>query len=283
MKKNIVIVIVVSIVFALSAFEWSQTPSEIKDFFAENRGDCFNTGIMYANEGSVSVTEKGTSIVNLQQQDTMGWFNSTLGNAVILVHDNEMMSVYSNLTEEMNSFESMNLESGDIIAKSGDSEWKDAYSKNCGSGFKIIDKERQTSVNPLLLMKTTTKRSYIPIKGLEAISRRGNIVDLYSGVNILAGQYTLYMQRPQNLMVRKSQVSLNGEVKETISYDSFNQNESKLVVQGNRNYSYAEIYPDAQKMRLAEVLLQRGSNTVEILLSGNDGSKTSVVYRLNVQ
>ena len=282
MKRNIFIIIISSI-FSLAAFEWSQTPSKITESFAENRGDCFNTGVVYENKGDVSVAEKGTSIINLKEQDSMGWFNSPLGNAVIIVHDNKMMSIYSNLKKDITFSESMHFQTGEIIAKSGDSGWQGENTENCGSGFKVIDTKKQTVVNPMILIEPDTNKERIQIEGVKAITRRGKVVDLYKGVTISSGQYTLYMQRPQNLMIQESQVSLNGVVNEMIYYDSLNQNISKLTIRGNRNYSYAEIYPDSKKMRLAEVLLQKGSNTIEISLSGNNGSKTSIVYRLNVQ
>ena len=283
MKKTVCIVLIISSFFALNAFEWSQNPVEIEESFSENRGDCFNTGIVYADDGFVFVAETGNVIISLKNQDTMGLFNSPLGNSVILVHDNNMMSVYSNLDKTADSLTNEYLPVGEVIAESGNSSWHPKTNENKGSSFKVIDTERQTAINPMILMKDKVAKEYIQIKGLKAIDRRGKTIDLYNGASIEAGQYTLYMQRPQNTMIHESQVSLNGEVKETIAYDSIIQSDDSLTVQGNRNYTYSEIYPDSQSMRLADVLLQRGSNTIEILLSNNGDSQTHNYYRINVK
>ena len=273
----------ISSIFTVSAFEWSQKPVDISESFAENRGNCFNTSVMYREESIVTVAEKGLPIIKLTQQENIGLFNSPLGNSIILFHDNELMSVYSNLDNNIEAFPNKPLETGLPIAKSGNSSWQKKDSEIKGSGFSIIDKERQAFINPAILMKDNTTEISIRIENLVAIDRRDNSFDIYNGAYIEAGKYTLYMKRPEKSMIHESQVSLNGEVKETISYDSLNQNDSYLTVQGNKSYSYKEIYPDNQRMRLADVLLQRGANTIEILLSNHDGSKTHNYYRFNVK
>ncbi len=285
MKKSISVFMVLMSIFAINAFEWTQNPVEIEEYFSENRGGSFNSGVVYSKEGNVSVAEDGKCVMTIVQYDDMGWFVSPLGNSAIVVHDNNMMSVYSNLDKNFLIDTQKEVVLGEIIAKSGKSSWISGEKDDdfLGSGFSVLDIERATIINPVVLMKEDKTGSYISIRGLKAVDRRGKKVDLYNGALIDAGQYTLYMEKPKNSMIHQSQVSLNGEIKEKTSYDSIHQEGNALTVAGNGNYTFLEIYPDDTYMRLADVLLQRGTSTIEILLSNNGGSKTSNRYRLNVK
>ena len=282
-KKMVVVFLVVMSTFVLSAFEWSQKSVVTEVGFSENKGDCFSSKINYAEAGTVFAAEDGVSVLAIQPQAEMGWFNSALGNVLVLVHGNNMMTVYSNLDEGLEITEKMDIKSGDIIANSGDSEWHDQSDNVSGSGFGIIDTKMHAIINPVILMKDVPASDYVRIEGLQAINRRGEIIDIYNGVSIEAGQYILYMKKPNDLMIRESQVLLNGEVKEIMSYDSILQSASTIVIQGNQRYVFREVYPDDKNMRLAEVLLQRGVNTIEIVLSSNGDTKTNNYYRFNVK
>ncbi len=264
----------------LPAFEWPQTPIVARSLFSEMRGDGFNTSFVFSSPGEVAAAESGQVVMFLEDnQSNMEWFDSPLGNTVLIAHKNDMLSVYSNLVNVKVYQADVNVEIGEIIALSGQSAWKE---ENDGAVFQVIDTKMKTLINPIVLMQTLPESARVAISGLVAVDRSGNTYTLYNGASLHAGPYTLYMQRPENGMVHKSSVTLNGELKEAISYDTIGQEGNSLVVYGNKSYKFDDVYPDETTMRLAELLLSRGTNTIEISLSNAGGTQTFARYRISV-
>ncbi len=276
---NVVFVLFVSGSF-LIAFEWPQSPVRASALFSDIRGDTFNNGIVFANPGEVVAAEEGTVIMMFtSDQSNMGWFESPLGNAVVVAHRNDMMSVYSNLVNIKVTDTKRNLAIGDVIGISGESAWND---EDEGAGFQIMDTKMQRLINPVVLMQGSLQSQRVSVVGVNAINRSSESFPLYNGAIFTAGAYTLYMDRPENGMIHSASVALNGEVKETINYDTLEQVGNTLAVYGNKSYDYAEIYPDNNVMRLSEILLARGNNTIEVTLTNVGGTETFVRYRISV-
>ncbi len=286
MEKKIKVCIWFLVVVALVggsfvlAFEWPQSPLQVNSLFSEVRGDGFNTSVVFAMPGEVSVAENGKVIMTLEnEQSNMGWFESPLGNAVIVAHRNEMLSVYSNLVNIKVNGISPDVLIGDVIGVSGQSAWKD---EGEGVGFQIIDTKMKTLINPVALMQESPQNRSAPIVGAVMVNRNNESFPMYNGASFKAGAYTLYMQRPEIGMIHNSSVTLNGEIIETISYDTLAQVDENLIVVGNKNYTYNEIYPNKGEMRLAEVLLSRGTNTIEVSLSNVGRTQSYARYRISV-
>ncbi len=286
MTKKKIIIIIVSVLCSvvgisfLAAFEWAQKPMQTNSFFSQMRGDTFNSGVVFSNSGEVYAAESGEVIMMLKNdQASMGWFDSPLGNAVIVAHKNDMLSVYSNLINVKIESEKKKLGLGDLIGVSGHSAWA---SSGEGAGFQIIDTKMKTFINPVVLMQEAPVSRRVAISGVKATDRSGETYSLYNGAILKAGAYTLYMERPETGMLHSSSVSLNGEVKESVNYDTLGQKNNSLVLYGNKSYTYKDVYPDENTMRLAEVLLPRGTNTIEISLRSVGNTQTFARYRISV-
>ncbi len=282
-KKSVSILSVVFFLFGISflqAFEWPQEPIQAQSHFSEMRGDGFNTSFAFSAPGEVSVAEEGQIVMTINNnQSNMGWFESPLGNTVIVAHKNDMLSVYSNLINVRVNESKRDVHIGDIIGVSGQSAWMQG---NEGLGFQIIDTKMKTLINPAVLMQEVSQSSRVSVQGTTAINRSGEQFSLYNGASLRAGVYTLYMERPETGMIHTCSVTLNGEIKETTSYDTIGQVDSSLVVYGNKSYRYDEIYPEENMMRLAELLLSRGTNAIEISLSNAGGTQSYARYRISV-
>ena len=85
------------------AFDWPQSvagTSEINKSFGELQGDIFNTSLIFSKAEDVQSTEAGQLMAILGQNSReMGWAPTTLGNAVILAHENNLLTVYGNLQD----------------------------------------------------------------------------------------------------------------------------------------------------------------------------------------
>ncbi len=209
----------------------------------------------------------------------MGWFESPLGNSVIVAHKNDMVSVYSNLINLKLNNERKSLTAGEVIGISGESAWKDGDE---GVGFQIMDTKMKRLINPVVLMQDLPQAQRVSITGVTAVNRSGESFPLFNGGTLKAGAYTVYMDIPTVGMLHGSSVALNGEAKEMVNYDTLEQGNNKLVIFGNKSYNYEEVYPQKDKMRLAEILLARGTNTIEISLSNVGGTESFARYRISV-
>ena len=78
-------------------------------------------------------------------------------------------------------------------------------------------------------------------------------------------------------------VLINGTAVETISYDVMKEVEGKLVIQGKKQYSFETIYPDQNRIFLAEVILPRGKNTIAVNISDILGKEQQLQYVLDVK
>ncbi len=289
MSKKNKIALCVSVVFAftifmglsfLSAFEWPQSPVRANALFSEMRGDGFNTGMIFSTPGEVFAAEAG-SIVMLLENDSsnMGWFESPLGNSVIVSHKNDMISVYSNLVNVKVGSTNRDIALGDVIGVSGDSAWREGSD---GAGFQVIDTKMKTLINPIVLMSQAPTSNRVNITGVVAVDRKGERFPMYNGATLKSGAYVLYMERAEVGMIHSSSVSLNGEVKESVNYDTLKQEQLSLTVTGSKSYTFDEIYPQEDTMRLAEVPLSRGTNTIEILLNNVGGTESFSRFRISV-
>ncbi len=287
MKKYIqgsVIAFVSLLIFCVAgliAFEWPQAAQPVESLFSKTRKGHFNNSIIFSNSSEVSVAEPGKYIMMLENDiSDMGWFESPLGNSVIVAHKNNMTSIYSNLINVKVEPSKSNLVVGDVIGISGQSAWMEG---NEGLSFQVIDTKMRTIINPVVLMNKPPQVGNAFVANVVAVNRNGVEFPMYNGALLSAGSYTLYMDIPVASMVHVSQVILNGEVKETINYDTLKQTGGTLVVFGNNEYSYDDIYPDENKMRLAGLLLSRGVNTIEIALSNVGDVQSSARFRITVE
>ncbi len=276
-----IIVLFVCALGALVAFEWPQDSQPIEVLFSESREGNFNSGVIFSNSSEVKVAERGRLIMTLKNNiSDMGWFESPLGNTAIVAHSNDMISVYSNLTNIRVEPSERDLVEGDMIGISGESAWK---SGNEGLHFQVIDTQMKTIINPVVLMNDVIQVRGGVIANVVAVNRNGVEFPMYNGAVLEAGSYRLYMDMPDSTMIHNSLVTLNGEVKETVNYDTLRQSDGELMIFGNTGYNFDDIYPGNDKMRLAELILSRGVNTIEIALLNVGQTQTSTRFRITVE
>lgn len=285
-KKNIfacLMIVLLGLVFItkLTAFDWPQPPENIDVLFSQIRGDNFNKGIVFSKPGEVAAAEEGMVIMSLENDvSDMGWFESPLGNAIIVAHKNDMFSVYANLTNIKIDPNNRNIQAGEIIATSGESGWK---KDDENLEFQIIDTKMKTIINPTIFMDSAPPVKRYTIGRITAVNRNGEKIVVSNGTFLGAGSYTLYMDISPDTMILNSTVSLNGAIKETVKYDALKQSGFLLGVNGNEIYPFSIVYPNDDSMRLSKILLSRGTNTIKISVTDVGGTQSSIRYRVTVR
>ena len=287
MKKKFIFALLITIfyfIIGIFAFNWPQENINQDSFysvFGQLRGSSFCNSLIFSEPSKVTASEAGAILTVLgNNSGEMGWFESPLGNTVIIAHDNDLLSIYGNLTETNIDSSAKYVQIGKELGYSGSSGWQHGQSS---LEFQIVDTKKNEVINPRLLMPHVNIEKQIRLYGITAVSRSGEKYDLRIRRNIPTGTYTLYRTREQSIMPYKTTVSVNGAAVETITFDLLTCSDKNISVTGKYDYSVNNIYPNTEQQLLAEVNLSAGRNTLNITASDINGAEYSVTYILDVK
>lgn len=284
-KKSILcFFIICCIVTTIFSFDWPQLVNGSDNFytyFGQERKSNFSNGLVFSQPSEVKSADSGKVIAILEDSiSDMGWFSSPLGNTVILSHPNELLTVYGNLEEIYIDKKTDTVEAGQILGISNSTNWEKGMS--CLE-FQVMDLKLKTVINPLILMGTKPVLKPYRLTDIVGVNRTGQTFELSKTRNVTAGMYTLYIKRDLTNMPFTTTVLINGAIVETITYDVMKEVEGRLVIQGKKQYTFNTIYPDENRMLLAEVILPRGKNTVTITIADILGKEQQLQYILDVK
>lgn len=286
MKK--VAVFLVSLCFSCSlfAFDWPQEETQADSFysyFGQLRGSTISSSLIFTDSSDIKSCEDGKVLaVITEHTDDFGWFESTLGNAVILSHNDNISSVYGNIDESSvseNILSSTDILKGTYLGKSGNSGWQEGTS--CLE-FQLLDTKNSNAINPRILMPRIGRELELFIQNVTLLDKKGNSYSLNTQRNIPAGTYYIYRERQEVAVPYRTSISLNGIAYENISYDTLNARNGKLCAQGNEDYSVKILYPDEKKQLLGQVILTRGRLSLSIAVINILGAVRQVNFALDV-
>lgn len=267
----------------VAAFEWPQegvTEQSFTTVFGQLRGQHFSSSLVFAQPAEISAIASGTIIAVLGGSDSeMGWLHSPLGNAVIIAHDDGLLSVYGNLTQVDVNESTPQVAVGTKLGTSGGSGWQSGQSS---LELQIIDTEQDTAINPRLLMPRLPQELPISLYGITAIGRNGETLELRTRKSLPSGTYKLYRGREQEFFPHVTSVAVNGAAVETITFDTLTRAGRRLAVAGRRPYNATETYPTTDKQFLAEITLTKGRNTLSVTVADINGKEYTASYALEV-
>ena len=293
-RKNLLLIGAALIILGFAAagifsFNWPQNNaalSAISFGFAELRGKIMSHSLIFNAAEIIKPAERGVVVAVLKTPDSDSTlFHSTLGNAVIVNHGDELVSVYGNLDKITLADDSVEADS--VIGVSGASGWQQGQT---GLEFQIIDIKNHKALNPRTLMPRFESELRLVIPAVVALNKQNESFLLGAVRQIPAGQYKLYLQNGGSPY--KTTVFVNGAVNETITYDALNANKetSKLTIQGKNPYTAHDIYfppienlPRAQKhIYLSTIVLTHGRNTIRVLASDINHVERQAVFTVDV-
>lgn len=268
------------------AFDWPQeasSPDAFFSYFAQLRGGAFETSLIFRDNSTVKAAEDGVvAAIITEHGNDMGWFESPLGNAVILVHDDNFSTVYGNIDEESLNTDLLNgreVKAGTELGISGNSGWQNGQS--CLE-FQVLDLKSEASINPRNLMPHMRDELPLEIGRVTVRNEEGTSWDLANTRIIPSGRYSIYHSRQSVAVPYKTKIALNGATIETISYDRIKSPDGELCIYGNNSYSCEEIYPDQDRQLLGIVQLTKGSNTLSISIQDITGLEKKASYSLDI-
>ncbi|MBQ4236847.1 MAG: M23 family metallopeptidase [Treponema sp.] len=284
-KKTAAAVLALSVVAATAlAFDWPQDETSSDSFFSyfgQFRGGTMESSLIFRDASTVKAADSGhVAAIITEHTNDYGWFESTLGNAVIIAHDYGFSTIYGNLDEETLHPELFDMDTvsvGQEFGESGNSGWQEGQS--CLE-FQVIDVEQGLAINPRNLMPRIGKELPLSVGTVSLDDKNGLTHLLVLEKNLPAGKYAVYHTRQDISVPYKTVVSLNGATVESISYDSMKEVNGKLCVTGNSTYPASTIYPDEKRQLLGNVQLNHGLNRLDVTLVDILGDTKTVTYNL---
>ncbi|MCQ2611071.1 MAG: peptidoglycan DD-metalloendopeptidase family protein [Treponema sp.] len=288
-RKILITLAILTLTVTVFAFEWplqDASTSKIHTYFGQKRSGTVSTSIVFSESGTAVSCEEGRVTITISEAPEDGdWFESTLGNAVIISHEGAFSTVYANLDADTlnKSFQSTpRIPSGTQIATTGNSGWQDSTSY---LEFQVIDAEKKAFINPLILMPRSTNQPELSLSSIVLENKLGKRYEIANLTNIPAGAYTLYKKRQDVAVPYKTAVYVNGSESELIVYDAIRQNEGRLCAvkngRENKYYNEKEIYPDEEFMRMGNVFLPHGKNTISVIATDFLGKEKIVRFSVN--
>lgn len=287
MKKLTAIVLITFTCFFAFCFDWPQaevTKDSFNSYFGQNRGGILSTSIIFSEPEEVKAAENGyiTAIIT-ENSDDSDFFPSTLGTAVILAHNDELISVYGNLDAETLTLKNENehtIDAGATIASSGNS----GFQENHGNlEFKIIDTKNKSAINPIVLMPRAQEEIPLSLSGIIIVSKNNDYYDINTYKTYNSGLYKVYFKRNPVAAPYKTSVSINGVIVDQLSYDMITQENNKLCIIGKKKYTDVDIFPNNDLQLLGEVMFTPGRATLGLSISDMLGNVKQLNYNILIK
>ena len=287
MRKNILKVFSLFF-FSLNvfAFDWPQHETASDSFFSyfgQLRGSTISSSLVFRDSSDVKASDSGEVAIYIREHsDDFGWFESTLGSALVLSHADSIMTVYGNLDEGTVSsliLESDHVDTGMFIGESGNSAWQNGENS---LEFQVFDVKNSTSINPRVLMPRVGKELSLNVGDLTLRGKNGADHRLVWEKYFPSGTYSLYRERQEVAVPYRTVVAINGATVESISYDTLSEKNGRLCAGGNDYYPVEVLYPDSKKQLLANILLTRGHNTLSVTVTDILGASHTLTYNIDV-
>ncbi|MCI1208597.1 MAG: M23 family metallopeptidase [Treponema sp.] len=267
---------------AVSAFDWPQqvVPDSFYSYFGQLRGGTLSSSLIFSEPGTVKSAETGrVLIVMTEHNGDYGWFESTLGNAVVLEHRDDLLTVYGNLGSIDKDLTRKTIDSGAVLGETGNSGWQQG--KSCLE-FQVLDAKSGTAINPRTVMPRIGREPGLKIDGITAVDASGRSFSIPGPRPLAAGKYRLYKNRQKTAVPFATTVSLNGAAVEELTYDILVRKDNRLCLMGRKPYSVQDMYPDAEKQLLGNILLPHGRDILSVTVKDILGTETTVSYTVPV-
>lgn len=275
-------VFVASFLFAFSSsvfsFDWPQNEIMSDSFFAyfgQLRGGRISPSLIFSDTESVKVAEKGRVVAVISEHSDCDLFESTLGNAVVVSHDDGMLSVYANLDDIQDVYEKTDVDSEVSLGVTSNSGWQEG---NACLEFQVVDTVNKSFINPRVLMPRTGNELELVLKNVIAINKAGISYPLSTVKTLNAGKYLIYNDRQDVTLPYKTSIFINGALVESFQYSVLYEIDGKLCVKGRDYHSLSEVYPNNNKQLLGEISVPKGHNEILVVISDILGKEYHSTY-----
>ncbi len=274
------------LIFQTAAFDWPQdevTKDSFTSYFGQNRGNILSTSVIFSEPAEIKAAEDGYILAILtENNDDSEFFPSTLGTAVILAHDDNLLSVYGNIDKDsltLNETEKT-IEAGAILGQSGNS----GYQNNNGNlEFQIVDAKNKSAINPKVLMPRSESETPLSLSGIVIQSKNKDFYDINTYKTFNSGLYKVYFKRNAIAAPYKTSISINGLIVDQISYDTITQENNKLCIIGKKKYTSNDVFPEENLQLIGEAMFTPGRATLGLVITDFLGNVKQLNYSIIIK
>lgn len=287
MKRFIISACILLISSIAFSFDWPQEKvvqsDQFYSYFGQLRGETISNSLIFSEISDVKAADDGyLTVIISEYSDHTDFFPSTLGNAVILSHTDNLLTVYGNIDSESILKEAFNencIKCGETFGTSGNSAWQQGHSS---LEFQVIDTKNNTSINPRLLMPRVGKELPLYYNEIYLQGKNGRQYNVTNQNILPSGIYKVYKKRQAVAVPYRTRVAINGTVVDQISYDLLRQDDNQICVSGRKNYSKSILYPNNDLQLLGEATLTPGKNALQLTITDILGKEVNATYLLTI-
>lgn len=287
MKRFIISACILLISSIAFTFDWPQEKvvqsDQFYSYFGQLRGETISNSLIFSEISDVKAADDGyLTVIISEYSDHTDFFPSTLGNAVILSHTDNLLTVYGNIDSESilkEAFNENSIKCGETFGTSGNSAWQQGHSS---LEFQVIDTKNNTSINPRLLMPRVGKELPLYYNEIYLQGKNGRQYNVTNQNILPSGIYKVYKKRQAVAVPYRTRVAINGTVVDQISYDLLRQDDNQICVSGRKNYSKSILYPNNDLQLLGEATLTPGKNALQLTITDILGKEVNATYLLTI-
>lgn len=287
MKRFIISACILLISSIAFSFDWPQEKvvqsDQFYSYFGQLRGETISNSLIFSEISDVKAADDGyLTVIISEYSDHTDFFPSTLGNAVILSHTDNLLTVYGNIDSESilkEAFNENSIKCGETFGTSGNSAWQQGHSS---LEFQVIDTKNNTSINPRLLMPRVGKELPLYYNEIYLQGKNGRQYNVMNQNILPSGIYKVYKKRQAVAVPYRTRVAINGTVVDQISYDLLRQDDNQICVSGRKNYSKSILYPNNDLQLLGEATLTPGKNALQLTITDILGKEVNATYLLTI-
>ena len=286
MKRFFFCLLAAAVFFAeLSALEWPADTQNFLRLFGQRIGEnAFEQGLTFEGATTVRAADDGILLITLDKKYGSGAFPSTLGNALIFLHDDGLQTVYGNLDDTTVFRNRVTTESTAVIGKTGNSGWGNPNELI----FQVSDNQKKVYINPLLLLPSVSDKIAPQIQDIILVNEQNTAFQVSGQKNVRQGSYELYAdisdtvaQGGHNFSPFRITIFVNGTNIRTIPFETITQKDGESYL-GNTAFTDTLLYRRKTGLYLGKIILNRGKSDILITARDITGNEKSEQFTIQV-
>ncbi|CEM62167.1 M23 family peptidase [Treponema phagedenis] len=271
--------------FTVFSLEWpTDNPTFLYLFGQAQAGKNLEQGIIFDSAQTVRAADHGTRLITIEKKHRLRNFPSTLGNALIFLHEDGLQTVYGNL-EDSAAFKNITVsEAGAIIGQTGSSAWGEPGTLI----FQVVDTKKKVYINPLLLLPSFNDTVKPTIQNI-LLERQNTSIALAQNKIIRQGEYKLFASISDMMQVSGKQyapfrvsISINGADIGTIPFEIITAKEGYAYLAGTK-LTGKLLYDKPDRLFLGTVSFMSGKTELAITVRDISGNERTESFLLQVE
>lgn len=284
MKKVSLFFFISVLSISLYSLEWPVAAPVLYSSFAQRNGDILHRGLILEKTDIVRASGDGIILCTLSENSHKFGFPGTLGNAVILVHEDKLVSVYGNLESLDRVKGKKDIETGSILGTTGSTAW--GKPNNCI--FNVYDSDRKNLLNPLMLLPSLPDSKAPVIRNVAAVSQSGQTIVLGATKTLKQGKYRICADIIDTMNASATELSafrisilVNGTEILFLPFELLQEESGNLMLTSGT--SEKNLLEDSNRLYIGEIQLTRGRADISIIAQDFAGNEKIVYFGLTIE